>query len=118
MDMKHTVQTTPYMYVALGDSLANGVGANGCGYVQQLNALLSKDRKVELLVVAKNGQTSGQLLKRLSKSLDVLKRADLITWNIGGNDLRLAWKLYGAKPIPTSLQRKKLEVTLSTWQSR
>ena len=84
-----------FHYVALGDSLANGVGANGDGYPQQLVPLLQKHHPTEMHLFATSGQTSTQLLRKQNLYLNHLQQANLITVNIGGNDLRLTWRLYG-----------------------
>ena len=103
-----------FYYVALGDSLANGVGADGNGYPQQLLPLLQKHQATELHLFATSGQTSTQLLRKQSLYLDHLKQANLITVNIGGNDLRLTWRLYGRQITPKSLQKKRMQLAVAT----
>lgn len=82
-------------YVAIGDSLTEGVGdlTNAGGFVP----IVAKDiqekyqlNAVEIENFGKNGDRSDQILKRIKKSEDIQKQlgeADMITLTVGGNDL-------------------------------
>jgi len=85
-------------YVALGDSLAAGVGARR-GYVSRYAEHLRGDTGARLRVVnlGQSGQTSSQLLHALRNDQtmrDVLRRAEVVTLNIGLNDLGQAESSY------------------------
>lgn len=79
--------------VALGDSLTKGMGdPEGLGYVGRLRDKLAdvSDVPVRLLNnLAVNGYRTDQLLADLDKPavIGAVKRADLIVFTIGGNDL-------------------------------
>ncbi len=89
-----TTKTTISL-VALGDSLTEGVGdtTNSGGFVP----IIARDIKDEYNLVQVNttnygkaGDRSDQILKRLNaskKSQNKLKKADVITLTVGGNDL-------------------------------
>lgn len=82
-------------YVAIGDSLTEGIGdsTNSGGFVP----LVAKDLEekyqlngVQVENYGKNGDRSDQILKRIKKSEEIQKSlasADLITLTVGGNDL-------------------------------
>lgn len=82
-----------FRYVALGDSLAAGVGSfTFFGYVPRLSFFLVRHAK--RIVVTSNhgrfGMTSGQLMEALRTNERLrrsVRRADLLTLNIGGNDV-------------------------------
>jgi lysophospholipase L1-like esterase len=79
--------------VALGDSLTTGMGDNaGLGYVGRVKEKLAEagDRPVRLLNnLAVNGYRTDQLLADLDKAsvADAVRKADIILFTIGGNDL-------------------------------
>lgn len=78
--------------VALGDSLTKGMGDDtGKGYVGDIadEAKKRTSKKVSLLNLGINGQTSDQLRKQLQKPevQRQIKGADIILITIGGNDL-------------------------------
>lgn len=78
-------------YVALGDSIATGPGA-GTSYVDEFADLVEAklDRDVTVTNLARNGRTSAELLQALRTDTALrtaVAGADLVTWNIGGNDL-------------------------------
>jgi len=78
-------------YVALGDSLAAGVGARQ-GYVDRYAEYLREDTgaRVELTNLGISGQTSPQLLRALRNDASTrraLRGAQVVTYNIGINDL-------------------------------
>lgn len=87
-------------YVALGDSLAAGVGARR-GYVDMYADHLRQDTgvRVELTNLGVSGQTSPQLLRALrndSSMRRAIRGAEVVTYNIGINDLGQAWGSYDA----------------------
>jgi lysophospholipase L1-like esterase len=82
------------VYVALGDSLSEGVGdeLNYQGYVGRLSDQMETWKGVNYVEVqntAKKGRRSDQLVAQLeSGEIDkALKKADFITMTMGGNDL-------------------------------
>ena len=85
-------------YVALGDSLAVGVGARR-GYVDRYAEHLRSDTgaRIEVVNLGRSGQTSSQLLYVLRHDPSVrraISRAEVITFNIGVNDLGHASRSY------------------------
>jgi lysophospholipase L1-like esterase len=85
-------------YVALGDSLAVGVGARR-GYVDRYGQYLRSDTgaRIEVANLGRSGQTSPQLLHALRNDASVRKvlgRAEVVTFNIGINDLGHASRSY------------------------
>lgn len=86
-----------FHYVALGDSLTEGVGdtTNQGGFVPLLAQSLDNTYgyQVEVVNYGVAGNTSQQILKRMTQQEDIqasLKTADLLTLTVGGNDLRQA----------------------------
>jgi lysophospholipase L1-like esterase len=85
-------------YVALGDSLAAGVGARR-GYVPRYAEHLQSDTGVRLRVInlGVSGQTSSQLLHSIRNDPEMRKAlggAEIVTLNIGLNDLGQARSSY------------------------
>lgn len=85
-------------YVGLGDSLAAGVGARK-GYVERYadHAATDTGARVEVTNLGRSGQTSPQLLAVLRDDEAVrreLRAAEIITFNIGINDLGRAGEAY------------------------
>jgi lysophospholipase L1-like esterase len=85
-------------YVALGDSLATGYGAFK-GYVPRYEAHIETDTGVAVTRtnLGRNGWTSSQLLSALRSDPTfrrAIREAEIVTWNIGGNDLRAARNSY------------------------
>ncbi|MAF80805.1 hypothetical protein CL628_02210 [bacterium] len=86
-------------YVVLGDSQAVGLSALR-GYVFRYEDYIEDDNAgvvVDLDSFARNGATSAHLLQTLQTSSNTrtaVTHADVVTWNIGGNDLRLARDRY------------------------
>jgi lysophospholipase L1-like esterase len=86
-------------YVALGDSLATGYGTFIKGYVPRYEAYVETDTGVAVTRtnLGQNGWTSSQLLSALRndpKFRRAIREAEIVTWNIGGNDLRAARTSY------------------------
>ena len=85
-------------YVALGDSLATGYGAFK-GYVPRYEAYIETDTGVAVTRtnLGQNGWTSSQLLSALRNDPTfrrATREAEIVTWDIGGNDLRAARNSY------------------------
>lgn len=88
------IQLKDIQYVALGDSLTEGVGdeLDQHGYVGRLSKEMETWRGVKSVTVtntAKRGRRSDQLIDQIQsgKIDDELERADIISLTIGGNDL-------------------------------
>jgi lysophospholipase L1-like esterase len=78
-------------YVALGDSLASGMGGEA-SYADFYARGLQRQTvtPVELTNLGRPGWTSAQLLEALRTSAmfrTAVTQADIITWDIGGNDI-------------------------------
>jgi lysophospholipase L1-like esterase len=89
---------TTWDYVALGDSLAVGVGTHR-GYVERYAAHIESDTgaRVEVLNLGESGQTSSELLYALRNDESMrqaLGQAEVVTFNIGINDLGHAGEAY------------------------
>jgi lysophospholipase L1-like esterase len=81
-------------YTALGDSLAVGLVANS-GYVVRYQGFLQADNNAAVTLVNRgvNGWTSAQLRNALQTDTamrNAVSNAQVVTWDIGGNDLREA----------------------------
>lgn len=92
------VAAGPITYVALGDSLATGVGAT-TSYVEEFADSLRTDTGVDVTVtnLAIDGWTSEDLLASLRDDAgvrDAVAGADLVTLDIGGNDVLHALPAY------------------------
>lgn len=88
-------ERTKLTYIALGDSLTEGVGdtTGQGGFVPLLAQSLVNEYgyEVDYKNFGVSGNTSNQILKRMSEDesiKDYLKKADLMTLTVGGNDLR------------------------------
>jgi lysophospholipase L1-like esterase len=78
-------------YVAIGDSLAVGVGAHR-GYVARYASYIAADTgaQIDLINLGQSGETSSELLHTLRNDpamRKTLSAAEVITFNIGINDL-------------------------------
>lgn len=94
----HADATATWNYVALGDSLAAGVDARR-GYVERYAAHIESDTgaRVEVLNLGVSGQTSSELLYALRNDESMrraLSTAEVVTFNIGINDLGHAGEAY------------------------
>ncbi|MDP9438666.1 MAG: SGNH/GDSL hydrolase family protein [Actinomycetota bacterium] len=90
--------TASWDYVALGDSLAAGVGAER-GYVDRYAAHLRNDTgaRVRVSNLGVGGQTSSELLDALREDESMrgaIEGAEVVTFNIGLNDLGRAGAAY------------------------
>lgn len=91
----------PWDYVALGDSITAEYGVDE-GYVTIYTKRLESDTgvTVDLTNLGQNGWTSGDLLYALRNDPSVrrvLRRAEIVTFHIGTNDLRKARIQYKRK---------------------
>lgn len=78
-------------YVALGDSIAAGAGSD-TSYVDEFAERMETElgRDVAVTNLARSGWTSEDLLEALRTDpavREAVAGADLVTWNVGGNDL-------------------------------
>jgi lysophospholipase L1-like esterase len=94
-----TATTGSLDYVAFGDSLATGYGYNS--YVGRYAALLGTDTgaKVNVNNLGMNGLTSGQLRAAIQndrRAKGAIEQSEVITINIGANDLLQARSRYKA----------------------
>lgn len=96
-----TTTDTPvyWNYTALGDSLAVGTGASYKGYVDRYADYLEADTgaRVNVTNLGRDGRTSPELLYALHNdpsSRQAVGEADVVTVNIGINDLGLAALAY------------------------
>ncbi len=92
--------TPSWKYTALGDSLGTGFGA-ARGYVPRYQDYVATDARVRVSLtnLSQNGWTSGDLLYALRTNRTFRKAvsgAQVVTWDIGGNDLRAARNSYKA----------------------
>lgn len=88
-------EKTEFHYVALGDSLTEGVGdtTGQGGFVPLLAQSLTNDYgyEVDYQNFGISGNTSNQILKRMKEKQELktaLHEANLLTITVGGNDLR------------------------------
>ncbi len=93
------MQRSPLLYVALGDSLTNGVGSFFAPGFVKLYAQMTEhtlDRKVIYRRFAKNGATTRDILNKLNNReiQKAIYAADIITITAGGNDLIDAGDIY------------------------
>lgn len=87
-------EATPFHYVAIGDSLTEGVGdtTNQGGFVPLLAQTLTDtyDYQVTDSNYGVSGNTSKQILQRMQEKTDIQKslvKADMMTLTVGGNDV-------------------------------
>ncbi|WP_447584619.1 SGNH/GDSL hydrolase family protein [Streptococcus pasteurianus] len=87
-------EATPFHYVAIGDSLTEGVGdtTNQGGFVPLLAQSLTDtyDYQVTDSNYGVSGNTSKQILQRMQEKTDIQKslvKADMMTLTVGGNDI-------------------------------
>ncbi|HFI0716488.1 TPA: SGNH/GDSL hydrolase family protein [Streptococcus suis] len=88
-------EKTEFHYLALGDSLTEGVGdtTGQGGFVPLLAQSLTNEYGYEVAYqnFGISGNTSNQILKRMKEDKDLktaLQEANLLTITVGGNDLR------------------------------
>lgn len=113
--------TAAWDYVALGDSLATGFGARK-GYVPRYKDYVQTDTgaSVKLNNLGQNGWTSTDLLNALKTNGTFQKAvsgAEVLTWDIGGNDLRAARDQYKQGTCGGSDNQDCLRATVATFKS-
>lgn len=74
------------IYVALGDSITTGYGLNS-PTTESFAALLAEKGNFALTNLAEDGETTETLLQTIQNNSTGIKKADVITITIGGNDL-------------------------------
>ena len=107
-------------YTALGDSLATGLLAFR-GYVPRYKDYVQTDTGfgVNLNNLGQNGSTSNDLLKALKTNRDLRRsvaRSQVVTWDIGGNDLRAARNSYKAQTCGGADNQDCLRNTTATFK--
>ncbi|MBA2535008.1 MAG: hypothetical protein H0V21_08345 [Rubrobacter sp.] len=110
--------TATWDYVALGDSLAAGVGARQ-GYVDRYAEHLRADAGagVKVTNLGVSGQTSAQLLRVLrddASARRAISGAEVITFNIGINDLGRARGEYEAETCGGARNQRCLRAAVKT----
>ena len=87
-------EATPFHYVAIGDSLTEGVGdtTNQGGFVPLLAQSLTDTYYYQVTDsnYGVSGNTSKQILQRMQEKTDIQKslvKADMMTLTVGGNDV-------------------------------
>ncbi len=107
-------------YVALGDSLAAGVGARR-GYVDRYAEDLraGAGARVRVANLGVSGQTAPQLLRALRDPSvrRALRGAEVITFNIGINDLGRARASYEAETCGGARDRRCLGAAVEVFQT-
>jgi lysophospholipase L1-like esterase len=108
-------------YVAHGDSLATGFGAFS-GYVPRYKSYTETDTRVSVRLnnLGQNGWTSSQLLYALKndpKFRRATRGAEVVTFDIGGNDLRAARSSYKSKSCGGASNQACLESTVRDFKA-
>lgn len=120
-DWKAALTQKRLNYVAIGDSLTEGVGdqTSQGGFIPLLAKAL--DSRYNVNVVSQNfgvsGNTSTQIYKRMTSDKDkiqaAIKKADLITITVGGNDVMAV-----IRKNLTNLSEKSFDKPAKTYQKR
>ncbi|MFN8474086.1 MAG: GDSL-type esterase/lipase family protein [Anaerolineae bacterium] len=121
---------TTWKYVALGDSLAVGVGSSSCflaifscnGYVSRYKTAVQSGAgvTVSLSNLGQSGWTSTNLLNALktnSSFINGVKAAQVVTIDIGGNDLKNARDSYKKKTCGGTDNQNCLRTAVATFKS-
>lgn len=113
-------EATPFNYVAIGDSLTEGVGdtTNQGGFVPLLTQSLTDtyDYQVTDSNYGVSGNTSKQILQRMQEKTDIQKslaKADMMTLTVGGNDVMAV-----IRKNLTSLSVSSFTKTAKSYQKR
>lgn len=116
-------------YVALGDSLTEGIGDEGMdGFVTKIADKMEEEFPVCVMThnFGVSGDRSDQILKRLKESKTQqkeIKSADIITLTVGGNDfmqtLKKHWESISKKQMRNAIQTytEQLELLYETIRS-
>jgi lysophospholipase L1-like esterase len=113
--------TLSWRYTALGDSLAVGLIA-WFGYVPRYQSYLRGDNNasVSLTNLGQSGWTSSDLLAALRTNAtfrSAVSNAQVVTWDIGGNDFRAARSRYKAGTCGGADNQDCLRSTLDTFDA-
>lgn len=113
--------STSWKYTALGDSLGTGFGALK-GYVPRYRDYMVSDTKasVSLTNMSVNGWTSTDLLSAIRTDRTMrsnVKGSQVVTWDIGGNDLRAARTSYKNGTCGGADNQDCLRAAVATFQS-
>lgn len=108
-------------YTALGDSLGTGFGAMQ-GYVSRYELYMETDTRANVTLSNRsvNGWTSTDLLNAIktdSTMRSSVKAAQVVTWDIGGNDLRAARTSYKNGTCGGTDNQDCLRSTVATFTS-
>ena len=117
-----TLSQEQWGYTAMGDSLATGYTSPGAGYVHRYRTHIQTDTGavVNLSNFGQNGRTSGGLLTALRTDFNLqssLFQSNVVTWNIGLNDLMNARSSYKSKKCGGTDNQNCLRTMVSTFQS-
>jgi lysophospholipase L1-like esterase len=110
-----------WKYVALGDSLAVGLIAQS-GYVTRyaVDIKSDKDMGVSVQNLGQSGWTSTDLLNSLRNDGSVrsaVQSADVVTWDIGGNDLARAYEAFVSGSCGGSDNQQCLRDAVATFET-
>ena len=109
------------MYLALGDSIATGTLHNFArvtSYTEYLYHMLKRrGRRTRMVSLARDGDTSRELLYRLGQPWfqSWVRRADLITVSIGGNNVMRAASIPGFTSVRVPQAEAGVGVFCSDW---
>lgn len=107
-------------YVSFGDSLAVGLSAVR-GYVPRYEQLLEQNRSIPIQRrnFGRSGSTSGELARDVVHNTTMrqaLLSADIVSWNVGGNDLLAARQLYYENRCGGADKQNCLRTTLTSFK--
>ncbi|HLO02511.1 MAG TPA: GDSL-type esterase/lipase family protein [Symbiobacteriaceae bacterium] len=113
--------STTWTYTALGDSLGTGFGALQ-GYVPRYQSYMATDtgNSVNLTNLSVNGWTSTDLLGAIRTDSSMrrsVKGSQVVTWDIGGNDLRGARSSYKSGTCGGADNQDCLRAAVATFQA-
>lgn len=113
----------PWAYTALGDSICFGLWATpGFSYVTQYRGFLATDNglTVNLNNQGVNGWTSGDLLNAMQTNASLrtaVMGSQVITWDIGGNDMIDARNTYKAATCGGADNQNCLRTAVATFRT-
>ncbi|MFN8484976.1 MAG: GDSL-type esterase/lipase family protein [Anaerolineae bacterium] len=121
---------TTWKYTALGDSLAVGVGSSACvfaifncnGYVPRYKTALQSAPGVTVTLtnLGQSGWTSANLLNALKSNSSFssnIKASQVVTIDIGGNDLKNARQSYKSKTCGGADNQNCLRTAVATFKT-
>ena len=117
----YAARPSKWLYTALGDSLAVGVFALR-GYVPRYQEYIQNDTRssVSLRNLAQNGWTSADLLTALQTDDNFrssVRGSAVITWDIGGNDMRHVREAYKNGTCDDACVAASVEAIKSNWNA-